>query len=176
MGDNLYNKYLKNKTITIKEKLLKELEEYFGDDKKRINHAKSVMHFAEELLKEEGGDWHVVIPTGILHDIGIKEAEKKHGSAAGRYQEKEGPDVARKILLKMGLKKEDIEEVCQIIAYHHLPGKINTQNFKLLYDAEWLLNLKDESGTKDKAKLKKVIDKIFFTNTAKKLAEKIYLK
>jgi HD superfamily phosphohydrolase YqeK/predicted RNA-binding Zn-ribbon protein involved in translation (DUF1610 family) len=175
VGEGTYNKYMQNKAMTIKQKLLNELEEYFGNDAKRINHAKQVMHFAEELLKKEEGDWHIVIPASILHDIGIKEAERKYGSSAGPYQEKEGPPLAKEILIPMGLKKEDMEEICQIIAHHHSPGKINTQNFKLLYDADWLVNLKEEVGTKDKTKLKKIIDKIFLSKTAKDLAEKIYL-
>lgn len=175
VGDQLYSKYMQNKAITIKQRLLKELEDYFGKDIKRINHAKNVMHFAEELLKKEKGDWHIAIPASILHDVGIKAAEAKYGSSAGRYQEKEGPEVARKILLKFGLQKKDIDEICQIIAHHHSPGKIDIPNFKLLYDADWLVNLKDEVDTKDKTKLKKIIDKVFLTDTAKLLAERLYL-
>lgn len=167
---------MQNKAISIREKLIKELEEYFGDDKKRINHARKVLHFAEVLLKKEKGDWHIVIPASILHDIGIKEAEKKYGSAAGHYQEKEGPAIARDILLKLGLKKKDIEEICKIIAHHHSPGKVNTQNFKVLYDADWLVNLKDEVNIKDKEKLEKVINKVFLTDTARELAKKTYVK
>lgn len=175
VGDNTYNKYMQNKETSIKQKLIKELEEYFGDDKKRINHAKNVMHFAEELLKQEKADWHIVIPASILHDVGIKVAEEKYGSSVGHYQEKEGPEVARKILLKLSLKKEDIDEICEIIAHHHSPGKVNTLNFKILYDADWLVNLKDEVDIKDKNKLKGIIEKLFLTNTGKSLAEKIYL-
>lgn len=176
VGDATYNTYMQNKAITTKEKLLKELEAYFGSDTKRINHAKNVLNFAEELLRQEEADWHIVVPASILHDVGIKVAEEKYGSSVGHYQEKEGPEVARKILLKLSLKKEDIDEICQIIAHHHSPGKINTQNFKVLYDADWLVNLKDEVDTKDKIKLKAIIDKIFLTPTGKILAEKMYLK
>jgi HD superfamily phosphodiesterase len=175
LGDNAYKNYIENKHISIKEELLKELEAYFGNDLKRINHAKQVMDYANELLKEEDATWHIVIPAGILHDVGIKIAEEKHGSAVAHYRESEGPAVAGKILLKLGFKKEDIEEICQIIAHHHSPGKIDTQNFKVLYDADWLVNLKDEVGTKDKAKLAMAIDKLFLTNTAKALAAKVYL-
>ena len=57
--------------MNIREKLIKELEEYFGDDKKRINHARKVLHFAEVLLEEEKGERHIIIPASILHDIGI---------------------------------------------------------------------------------------------------------
>lgn len=175
VGDQTYTKYMQNKAITVKQKILKELEEYFGSDTKRINHAKKVLDFAEELLKQEKADWHIVVPAAILHDVGIKIAEKKYGSSAGHYQEKEGPEVARRILLKLSFKKEDIEEICQIIAHHHTPGKIDTMNFKVLYDADWLVNLKDEVDTKDEAKLNQIINKVFLTDTGKALARKIYL-
>lgn len=175
LGAEGYNKYMQNKALTLKGKLLKVLELYFGDDKKRINHARKVMHFAEELLKREGGEWHIVIPASILHDIGIKKAEEKYGSSAGSHQEREGPAIARDILLKLGLQKEDIEEITEIISHHHSPGKIATLNFKVLYDADGLVNLEDEVGTKDKDKLRKIIDKVFLTDTGKEVAEKIYL-
>ena len=175
VGGATYNKYMQNKAITTKEKLIKELEEYFAKDTKRIEHAQKVMDYAEELLKQEKADWHIVIPASILHDVWIKVAEKKYGSSAGIYQEKEGPEIARKILLKTGLKKEDIDEICEIIAHHHSPGRINTQNFKVLYDADWLVNLRDEVDTKDKSKLNQIIDKVFLTSTGKELAQKIYL-
>jgi HD superfamily phosphodiesterase/predicted RNA-binding Zn-ribbon protein involved in translation (DUF1610 family) len=175
VGEGTYNKYMQNKAVTIKQKLLNELEGYLGNDTKRIKHAQQVLYFAEKLLEKEKGDWHIVIPAGILHDIGIKEAERKYGSSASHYQEKEGPPIAKEILLKMGLKKEDIDEICQIIAHHHSPQKINTQNFRLLYDADSLVNLKEEVDTEDKTKLKKMIDKTFLTSAGKDLAEKIYL-
>ena len=56
----------------------------------------------------------------------------------------EGPPIAREILTGLGFEKGQVEEICEIIGHHHSPGKINTTNFKILYDAEWLVNLKDE--------------------------------
>jgi HD superfamily phosphodiesterase len=155
--------------------LLDALEEYFGDDVKRINHAKRVMRFAEELLEKEKADRDIVIPASILHDIGIKVAEQKYGSAAARYQEKEGPSVARKILFKCGFGKEAIDEICGIIGHHHSPGKINTLNFKVLYDADWLVNLGEEFKAKERGQLKTIIDRIFLTKAGEELAKKIYL-
>lgn len=175
VGDQVYDNFMKNKAVSIKEKLLKELEDYFGKDIKRINHAKKVMGYAEELLRQEKADWYIVIPASILHDVGIKVAEEKYGSSAGHHQEKEGPAIARKILLKIGLSKKNIDEICEIIAHHHSPGKVDTQNFKVLYDADWLVNLKDEVDTKDKGNLEGIIDKVFLTKTGKELAKKIYL-
>ncbi len=175
VGNDIYSKYLTNKSITLREKLIKELEDYFGNDFKRIKHAKNVMHFAEELLRLHQADWHIVIPASILHDVGIKVSEEKYGLSDSVHQEKEGPIIASKILLKLGLKKEDVQEICEIIAHHHSPSKINTHNFKVLYDADLLVNLKDEADTKDKIKLKEIIEKGVLTDAAKALATKIYL-
>lgn len=175
VGDKLFSKFMRNKMVTLRDKLLKDLEDHFGRDRRRIEHARKVMSFAEELLKEAGGDWHIVIPASILHDVGIKEAEERYGFSAGNYQEAEGPAIARKILMKEGFRKEYIDEICEIIAHHHSPGKVTTQNFKILYDADRMVNIKDEANIKDKAKLKAVIDKVFLTGPGKALAEKTYL-
>lgn len=160
----------------MKKKLTVVMENYFGNDIKRISHAKEVMKYAEMLLKLEGGDSEIVIPAAILHDVGIKIAEEKYNSSAGLYQEKEGPPIARKILEDMAVETSAIDEICEIIAHHHSPGKINTSNFKILYDADWLVNLKDEVNIEDKEKLEKTINKLFLTDSGKELAGQIYLR
>jgi len=166
---------MKNIDSEIKDKLLKELEVYFGADTKRIDHAKMVLSFAEELLQHEPADARIVIPASILHDVGIKVSEKKYGSAAGHYQEKEGPKVARGIMRNIGMEDAVIDEVCRIIGCHHSPGKVNTQNFKVLYDADWLVNLVDEIEVKDKDKLQRLIARVFLTDTGRAMADKLYL-
>ena len=173
VGSEVFSARTKNKSILFKDRLIKELEEYFGEDQKRIKHAKKVLGFAEELLRKEGGDWQIVVPAAILHDVGIKIAEEKHGSSAGHLQEKFGPEIAEKILLKLGFKKEDIEEICRIIGHHHSRGKVKSLNFDIVLDADWLVNLKDE--VKERSKLKEIINKVFVTETAKTMAKAIYL-
>ena len=37
----------------------------------------------------------MVLSAAYLHDIGIKEAERKYQSSAAPYQEQEGPAIAR---------------------------------------------------------------------------------
>ncbi len=165
------NEYMK----TLKQKLINELEEYFGIDKKRIKHAKNVLQFAEKILEKEKADLHIVMPVSILHDVGIKVGEEKYNSSSGHYQQIEGPPVARKILQKIGLKEKDIKEICNIIAYHHAPGKINTQNFKVLYDADCLENIKEIIEKKSRNQLEKIINRMFFTKSGKLLAIKLYL-
>ena len=52
--------------------------------------------------KEEKGNPAVVLSAAYLHDIGIQEAERKYQSTAARYQEEEGPPIAREILTRLG--------------------------------------------------------------------------
>jgi len=160
----------------IKAALTGAMRAYFEEDARRINHALKVTEYAEELLRREGeGDYPVIIGASVLHDIGIHQAEKKHGSTGGKYQEKEGPPIARRILARLGFTPSQIEEICGIIAHHHSPGKITTDNFKILYDADWLVNLRDEYDIEDRNKLTSIIDRVFLTQSGKALAREIYL-
>ncbi len=174
VGDAVYDSYMKNKAAGLKRQLLEKMRSHFGDDRKRIKHAEKVLGTAEKLLESEQGDWHIVIPASILHDVGIKVAEEKYGSSAGPYQEKEGPPVAREILLRLGFKLEDIDQICDIIAHHHSPGELNSQNFKVLYDADWLVNIQEVGKKKTEEQLRSMIDKTFLTETAKELAHREY--
>ena len=159
----------------LKESLITEMEAYFGEDARRIEHAHRVTGYAEELLRREGGEYAVVIAAAVLHDIGIPEAERKFGSAAGHHQEREGAPVARKILHRLEATPSLIEEVCEIIAYHHTPGKVQTLNFGILHDADWLVNLGDEYSIDDPAKLRKIIDRAFQTKSGRELAAERFL-
>ncbi len=152
------------------------MRDYFGTDLRRIDHALRVTGFAEELLRHEQGDRLVVIAAALLHDIGIREAERKYGSSAGDLQEREGPPVAREILTELAFDESVIAEVCEIIASHHSPGEVDTDNFRIIWDADWLVNLGDEFDLKDDVKTLKMIGKIFQTATGKSIAEQIYLQ
>ncbi len=159
-----------------KEALIRAMEAYFQGDTRRINHAHRVTEYAEELLKREEGDYSIVIGASVLHDIGIHRAQKKYGSTLGKYQEKEGPPIARRILTKLGFGPDQTDEICEIIAHHHRPGKITTKNFTILYDADWLVNLRDEYDIRDRDKLGHIIDKVFLTRSGRALAREVYLQ
>jgi len=152
------------------------MRDYFGADQRRIDHALRVTGFAEQILKREKGDRLVVVAAALLHDIGIREAERKYGSSAGDLQEREGPPVARKILTGLDFDEAVIVEVCEIIASHHSPGEVDTDNFRVIWDADWLVNLGDEFDLKDTGKTLEMIGRIYQTATGKSLAEQIYLQ
>jgi len=112
----------------------------------------------------------VIFGAAILHDIGIKEAERKYHSSAARYQELLGPGIARRILEEIGLAEEIIDHICLIIANHHSGKEIDTLEFRIVWDADWLVNLPEQYPNLNQEKLKALIDKVFRTRTGKELA------
>ena len=168
--------------IAQKEDLLKdrvaiEMKRYFNRDFKRIGHATRVARYAEKIGKSEGGNLAVILSSAYLHDIGIKEAERKHNSSASRYQEEEGPGIAREILESLGAASGLIDEVCDIVGHHHHPREEETVNFKVLYDSDLITNLEEKQKEEppDQENIKKIIKTSLLTNSGKKLAQNILL-
>lgn len=158
----------------LKNRVAVEMKRYFGQDFKRIGHASRVARYAEQLLQEEKGDMAVVLIAAYLHDIGIKEAERIYQSSEAGYQEREGPPVARGILTKLGAAPELIDEVCDIIGHHHHPRQAETTNFKILYDADCMVNLeeKHKASPLSPDQLTGIIERSFLTEGGRKLAQK----
>ncbi|ACL04033.1 metal dependent phosphohydrolase [Desulfatibacillum aliphaticivorans] len=156
------------------DQLVDAMKMQFGKDEKRINHALEVLGHAQDLIKSEEGDPKVVLSAAVLHDIGIQEAEKKHGSNRGRYQEMEGPPIARPIMEGLGMDKETIDHVCDIIANHHTVRGMDTPEFRILWDSDWLANIPDVYPDFDKEHLSKLINKVFKTETGKQKALSMY--
>lgn len=168
---------LAKKQELLKERVPVEMKKYFGADFKRIGHAARVARYAEKICEQEGAHPAVVMAAAYLHDIGIKEAERKFDSSAPKYQHQEGPPVAREILQNLGAESALIDEICDIIGHHHWPRKEETLNFKVIYDADLIVNLEEkqkEEGT-GWEHLAKVIDKAFLTESGQRLASEILL-
>jgi hypothetical protein len=113
--------------------------------------------------------------ASLLHDVGIKPAEERYGSSAGLYQEKLGPPIAGEILKKLGVEEEKIATVKELIAHHHTPGKITTKEFACLWDADFIVNLREVAPKMETEKLLHLIDQKFMTNEGKRIAREIFL-
>ena len=118
--------------------ILKKMILYYSDDVKRVNHALKVYGFARCIARQEGlneKEALIVDVASILHDIGIKEAERKHHSSKGKFQEIEGPPVARELLKDVALEPAILERVCYLIGNHHSYQKIDGIDFQILIEA-----------------------------------------
>jgi putative nucleotidyltransferase with HDIG domain len=159
----------------VRDKIIDEMKKVFGQDQKRIDHALAVLDYAEQIQTAEGGDPLIVKAAAVLHDIGIHEAERKYGSSAGSYQEIEGSPIARKILQNYGLSNEIIEHICKIIANHHSAKDIDTTEFRIVRDADWLVNIPDEFSGIGRKRLKQLINKVFKTKEGHRIATQTLL-
>ncbi len=175
---NLPPELMAQKENLLKDRVAVEMKKYFKRDFKRIGHATKVARYAERIGKSEGGNMAVILASAYLHDIGIHEAERKYNSTAARYQEEEGPPIAREILTRLGAKSELIAEVCDIVGHHHHPRDEETINFKVLYDSDLIVNLEENHSESpmDADRLEKIIRKSFLTESGTREARKVLLK
>lgn len=149
---------------------------YFGSDVRRINHAVKVLGFAKGIALREGVSefqLSVLIAAGVLHDIGILECERKYGSTAGGLQEKEGPAIARGILLGMQVDEALMDRVCFLIGHHHSYSVIDGIDFQILVEADFLVNIfEDGLG---KPEIEAIRRKVFRTGAGLELLDSMYL-
>ncbi len=120
----------------------------FGNDRRRIDHALRVAGFAEELLAYVDADPVLTLAAAYLHDIGIHAAERKHGSSSGKWQELEGPPIARELLGALGADELFIAQVAEIVGRHHTPRGVDSPEFRILWDADALVNFSEVSADK----------------------------
>lgn len=155
--------------------ILEKMIEYFGNDIKRINHALKVYGFAKAIAGGEfitGKQLDIIEAAAVLHDIGIHEAERKHGSSAGVYQELEGPPIARLILDNLGYNRDFTDRVCFLIGHHHSYSKIDSIDFQILVEADLLVNL--DEGDLPKNSAASIRQKYFSTTTGRKIITSLY--
>ena len=137
---------------------------YNSPDVRRINHAIKVYFFAVNIAEEEACDidtFNTIVYAAILHDIGIHEAEKKYGSSAGKFQEIEGPSVAKELLKDIELQEEIKNRIFYLIGNHHTYDKIDGIDFQILVEADFLVNIYEDEISRES--IKSIKNKVFKT-------------
>jgi len=136
---------------------------YFGKDRMRIQHAIKVHNYARIIGKLENySNQHQLLleVAAVFHDIGIKISEEKYQSSAARYQEQEGPTVARELLKSFNFDDAFVERVCFLIGHHHTFSAIDGPDFQALVEADFLVNMyEDELSEKQILAFKQTIFK-----------------
>ena len=152
------------------------MQGYFGADQKRIDHALQVSLYAEELLAYVDADPVITLAAAYLHDIGIHEAERKHGCGSGQWQEIEGPPIARTILANLGARKAWSEQVAAIVAHHHTRNGIDSPEFRVIWDADALVNFAAVLPSKTEEQIEGILQGHMVTEPGFRIACKIFLK
>ncbi len=157
------------------EQLIKMAVEYDRKDARRIQHFLKVYTYAKLIGKGEklpNAEMDILQAAAVLHDIGIHKAEEKYGSSAGRYQEIEGPDVAEPILRACGYTEEEIDRILYLIANHHTYGSIEGDDYQILVEADFLVNLYEDHASEQTVHTAR--ERIFRTETGRWLLDMMY--
>ena len=155
--------------------LYKKMIEYDRGDPKRIQHFVKVHSFARLIGQEEYIDDHtlyILEAAAYVHDIGIHPAMEKYGRDDGKLQEQEGPAEAEKMMKQLGFEQDVIDRVCYLVGHHHTYKDIDGLDYQILVEADFLVNY-FEDGL-DKEHIKKSAEKIFKTETGKKIVKDIF--
>lgn len=151
----------------VKEELIIKMIEFNEKDPKRIQHFIKVYEFAHVIGVREDLDEKTLLIldiASIMHDIGIRPAEKKYGNCNGKLQEQEGPQYARKMLSDFtDINNEYVERVCYLIAHHHTYENVDGIDYQILLEADFLVNALEDNLSKDA--IIKFRDDIFKTET-----------
>ena len=157
--------------------LMMDMIIYYAGDPKRIQHFIKVYQFAKMIGEMEQVDAHtqeILETAALVHDIGIKIGEEKYHSSSGKVQELEGPPLARSLLTKPGYPESFVDRVCWLVGHHHTYDDIQETDHQILVEADFLVNAY-EDGLSEQA-IHSLSEKIFRTETGKKLLNTMYLK
>lgn len=157
------------------ETILREAVAYDSPDVKRINHFLKVYSFAKMIGEGEHlsrKEQYILEIAAVLHDIGIRESERKYESCDGKYQEIEGPVIAREMLEQLSVENELIERICYLIGHHHTYDQVDGIDYQILIEADFFVNAYE--GEMDIRTMRNVYERIFRTTTGKRLFETLY--
>lgn len=148
------------------ERLFLKMMEFYTGDPQQIQHLIKVHGFARLIGLGERLDEptrRILEVAAIVHDIGIKPAMEKHGTAAGPYQELEGPPMAETMLKELGYAPEVMERVCYLVGHHHTYGDIDGMDYQILVEADFLVNMYEGEMSADA--IRATLHNIFRTET-----------
>ena len=172
---NSLNNDIEKNDILKNNELILEMVRYYAGDPKRINHFLKVNALGKIIASKEKVNsrmYNIIDVATITHDIGIKVSEEKYGSSAGKYQELEGPAIAKDMLSKLEYDEEVIERTMYLIGHHHTYDNITGVDYQILVEADFLVNIYEDGMSKEA--INSVRSKIFKTDTGKKLLDSMF--
>ena len=149
---------------------------YDAGDPRRVHHFMKVYAFARLIGQAEGLDeqtQEIQDTAALLHDIGIHAAERKFGACGGPLQEAEGPSAALPLLKQAGADEAACEQVCWLIAHHHSPGASDALPFRILLEADFLVNAYEDALPPEACRTART--RLFRTRTGTQYLDDLFL-
>jgi len=148
-----------------------EMMKYNSGDTRRINHALKVHSYAKTIGEAEAlntEELFTLEAASVLHDIGIKECERKYNKCGGYYQQIEGPPVARELLSEIDIESSALERVIYLISRHHTFKDVDGKDYQILLEADLIVNAQEKYISQ--YAFKNAVEKLFVTEMGKYLS------
>ena len=116
VGEKAYQRYMQSKSENLKTRLLQTFAEWCNNEEALRRLKEEILPTAEKLVKEKGGDPHIIFPALIFRDmkscwLNTKEMSTKNEETLNMEYE----TYVRKTLLKEGLQKEAIQAISTLL-------------------------------------------------------------
>lgn len=157
------------------EALIRKMIAYDKGDAVRIQHFLKVHEFARTIAVLEGVSDEkrfILEAAAIVHDIGIHLCEEKYGNCNGKLQEKEGPALAEAMLRELGFAQAVISRVSFLVGHHHTYTNIDDIDYQILIEADFLVNLFEDSISAEQIKITR--ERIFKTKTGTAICTEMF--
>jgi HD superfamily phosphodiesterase len=157
--------------------IIKLMLDYNGTDVRRINHALKVFAFARNIGGHERCDERtqaIIEYASILHDIGLRKAEKIYSVGLLKYHEEIGPEVARELIADLEIESDVKDRIYFLIGNHHSYAKIDGIDFQILVEADLIVNIFEDDYSPET--IASVKQRIFRTKAGKSIIDSMYLK
>jgi putative nucleotidyltransferase with HDIG domain len=108
------------------------LDRYLSGVDYRWQHTLRVAQFGKVIAENEAAHVELVVAACLLHDIAWFDTDAENSREHGRI----GAEKSRHFLETLGYRAKDIENICYSIASHVDENDLNTQEAKVLSDAD----------------------------------------
>ncbi len=155
--------------------LLGEMTMHNAGDPRRIQHFVKVHALARHIGRMEGlaGEaLETLEAAALVHDIGIRPAEERFGRSTPRLQEELGPPAAEAMLTGLGFPEEMVRRVCFLVGHHHTYHSIQGEDYRILVEADFLVNLYEDGAGREEAEA--VLEQLFRTGTGSTLCRAMF--
>lgn len=157
------------------QELIREMIRFYTGDPARVQHFLKVHSFARLIGMGESLDAEMLgtlEAAAVVHDIGIKPAEEKYGSAVGPLQEKEGAPLAAEMLARLGYDRTHTARVVYLVGHHHTYTLIDGADYQILVEADFLVNLFE--GNASREAILAALENIFKTQTGRDVCREMF--
>ena len=156
-------------------KVLAKMIDYEQGCPHRVNHFLKVHSFARIISEAEGlnsSEQYILEVAAAMHDCGIRASLLKHGHYNGKMQEEEGPAVADKMMLELGIDEAIRDRVRFLIGHHHTYTNIDGIDYRILVEADFLVNIYEDGLSADA--IESVKEKYFITKKGREILISLY--